>query len=377
MREGEFMRNFIKNMLLLATSMVLLFLFLELVVFRFVLPASDLPRLEFVDGVIKYEPGQRGHYRKRNDIKAEFRINEQGWNSGHERYEQAKTDEVTRIAIVGDSYVEALQVDFDASLAEQLEDRLGQGVEVYRFGIGGAPLSQYLHVLRNEVLPYQPDAVVFLLIHNDFDESHQFKPGVYTSAFLKLDIDEKGHVREIQPKSFTEPWYSFIRYNCATWRFLAYRYDVRFGMLRRLILGKKKQVQANVDLEAVERVMSKNRLATQHVLGQAAALCKERGIVFLVAMDAVRNLIYENSPELFDYSKGALRLNRMAGEVAQELGVHFLDMHPAFAKDYKANGNAFNEESDHHWNEYGHSLAASLLADAVADSPLQLPQSGK
>jgi len=367
------MRTFLKNMLLVAASLLLLFLVFELVVFRFVLPATELPRLAFEDGVIKYQPGQTGHYRKRNDIDAVFRINAQGWNSGHAAYSREKPEGVLRIAVVGDSYVEALQVDFDESLAEQLEARLGQGVEVYRFGIGGAPMSQYLHLLRKEVLPHEPDAVVFLLIHNDFDESHQFKPGVYTSAFLKLDIGEDGQVREIAPERFKEPWYSFIRYNCATWRFLAYRYDVRFGMLRRMILGKKKNNQANIDVDAVERVMAKNRQATRYVLQQASELCEARGVRFFVIMDAVRNLIYTGSEDLFDYDKGALRLNSMAGEVAAELGVPFLDMHPAFAADYAANQKPFNEHSDHHWNEYGHGLAAELLEGQLREGGLPLP----
>ena len=46
----------------------------------------------------------------------------------------------------------------------------GVEAEVLRFGMDGAPLSQYLNVLRREVRAFKPDVVLVQLIHNDFDE---------------------------------------------------------------------------------------------------------------------------------------------------------------------------------------------------------------
>jgi hypothetical protein len=49
-----------------------------------------------------------------------------------------KSPDRTRVAVIGDSYVEAFQVPHYASLAEQLEALLGEDrTEVYRFGISG------------------------------------------------------------------------------------------------------------------------------------------------------------------------------------------------------------------------------------------------
>ena len=80
---------------------------------------------------------------------------------------RAKADNIKRVAIIGDSFVEALQVPYDKSVAEQLEKKLGHEFEVYRFGIGGAPMSQYLHMMRQEVLSYKPDVVIVILVEND------------------------------------------------------------------------------------------------------------------------------------------------------------------------------------------------------------------
>src|SRR5918995_5517430 len=180
------------NLLLACASLLFFFLFCELIVFRFVLPASDMPENAFAEGVIRYVPEQTGVYRLGDDIEAPYRINEDGWNSGVPDYREERAPGVGRIAVIGDSYVEAFVVPFDASFAELTQKDLrarGCPVEVYRFGISGAPFSQYLHVLQREALDFRPDWVVVSLIHNDFTESFEFKPGRYTSSFLKLSIN--------------------------------------------------------------------------------------------------------------------------------------------------------------------------------------------
>ena len=52
-------------------------------------------------------------YRIKNAIRANYKINANGWNSGYDRYEPKKTKGKYRIAVVGDSYVEAFQVDYN------------------------------------------------------------------------------------------------------------------------------------------------------------------------------------------------------------------------------------------------------------------------
>ena len=101
--------------------------------------------------------------------------------------------------------VEAMQVAYDHSMAERLSKEMGSrgvSVEVYRFGIAGAPLTQYLWMVEREVLAYRPDAIVVLLIHNDFDESFRFVQGRYTSSFAKLRVSDGKVLGEIPPT----PW---------------------------------------------------------------------------------------------------------------------------------------------------------------------------
>jgi hypothetical protein len=136
------------NLLLLLCSSIFFILFLEFVVFKYIFHAPDLAKLRYSDGIIKYAPLQKGVLLVKDEMVARFSINENGWNSAHPTYDLEKGGN-PRIAVIGDSYVEAIQVDFDKSVAEQLEKKLqDKGVEVFRYGISRAPMSQYLNMLR-------------------------------------------------------------------------------------------------------------------------------------------------------------------------------------------------------------------------------------
>ena len=72
-----------------------------------------------------------------------------------------KTPGVLRVAVIGDSYVHGSFVNPDQGFPEVIERELnaaGVRAEVLRFGMDGAPLSQYLHMLRREVraVPARP-----------------------------------------------------------------------------------------------------------------------------------------------------------------------------------------------------------------------------
>jgi hypothetical protein len=106
------------NLLLACASLLVFFLACELIVFRFVLRATDLPENAFAEGVIRYAPEQTGVFRVGDEIEAPYRINQDGWNSGISDYREERTPGIGRIAVIGDSYVEAFSVPFDASFAE-------------------------------------------------------------------------------------------------------------------------------------------------------------------------------------------------------------------------------------------------------------------
>jgi lysophospholipase L1-like esterase len=108
-------------------------------------------------------PGAAGRWRQEGD--APVRINRDGLRD--EEHPTAKPPRELRIALLGDSMVEALQVPRDRTFWELVERRLegceglrGRRVEVLNFGVSGYGTAQELLTLRHEVWKYRPDLVL-------------------------------------------------------------------------------------------------------------------------------------------------------------------------------------------------------------------------
>jgi hypothetical protein len=89
-------------------------------------------------------------------------INSDGWRGPEVPLEP--DGRTYRIALLGDSYIEAFEVPFEKTLGELVELKLarmlGRPVEVLNFGHGGYGTTQEQLVLRNEVWKYSPDLVL-------------------------------------------------------------------------------------------------------------------------------------------------------------------------------------------------------------------------
>lgn len=362
-------REILVNLAVSAGAVLVFALFCELVVFRFVLPASDVPRNAFVNEVVRYAPGQTGSWRVRDEIDAPFSINAEGWNSPLPDYPVARKPGVGRIAFVGDSFVEALQVPVGESFAERTAAALSTAsapVEVYRFGVAGAPLSQYLQMVEREVEQRRPDRIVVMLVHNDFDESFVFKPGRYTSSFLKLRVENGRVAGEVRP----EPWRAgpleFLR-RTATARFLLYRWQVRPQVLVNAFLGPAQAAEgeggyaANIDVGSVLALEPEIRVVTDYLFARLKARAEAIGARLQFVMDGDRAAIYAGKA-----TSPALRLNAIAAEAARRHGLPFLDLHPVFAADWAQHRKRFEFDADAHWNRYGHEVAAAAIAAELA-----------
>ncbi|MFZ5930702.1 MAG: SGNH/GDSL hydrolase family protein [Pseudomonadota bacterium] len=366
-REGGW-RNGLVNAALMISSILVMLLLCELVLFRFILIPSDVPENVFVDGLVRLRPGSEGVWRVGDDVAGHYRINAQGWNSGRATYDAKAPSGVRRIAIIGDSFVEALQAPFDASLAEQLEGAAKDRLQVYRFGISGAPLSHYLAMARHVAQTYHPDMIVMVLVHNDFDESFSAVAGRYTSSFLKFRMDGNQVAGEIPPVPYQSTWRDWLR-QTATLRYLYYRQRLNpAAMIMQMPPAAPPAYQANVAVDAVTAQRAAIRGATRYAFAQFQALSREHHFRPLLMMDGDRRSIVSGVDSMALYRDGALWLNAMAAEVAAKAGLTFIDLHPLFQKDWQMNHQPLNFVSDNHWNERGHRVAAQALEAYVLDA---------
>jgi hypothetical protein len=143
-------------------------------------------------------PGAEGWYRKEGE--AYIRINSDGLRD--REHAVAKPQGTFRIAIVGDSYCEALSVSLEEAFwsvmgrdLEECNAFSGRKIEVINFGVSGYGTAQELLTLREKVWKYSPDLVLLAVTTNNdiTDNSRVLKQTddvpyfVYQGAQLTLD----------------------------------------------------------------------------------------------------------------------------------------------------------------------------------------------
>lgn len=376
---SERVKRIAQNVGLAAGSLLLTFALLELVVFRFILEPDDLLPNVTLNGVVRYVPGTNAVFRHPDGRNTLVTINADGWNSTHRRYPVQRAPGMLRVAVIGDSYVHGSFVDVHEGFPEVLERQLngaGLKAEVFRFGMDGAPLSQYLHVLRKEVKAYRPDVVIVPLIHNDFDESYRVLKTRYASSFMKVTSDDAGRAVEIEPADFRPGIADMLR-NFRTFRYLYYKtnaYLVLKSYVSRLFWGGNEDwapefVSSAVDIRRIND-HTRNRFFARYILRQMQALAKAEGFKLVLAMDGVREAIYEGI-EPHRYEVG--RLNIIAREVTGELGLPFLDLQRTFADDYAVNKQRFEFAYDWHWNVRGNLIAGQAIARLLLTDERLIP----
>jgi hypothetical protein len=139
-----------------------------------------------IDGDVGFSlrPGTEGWWKKEGNTY--IRINSAGLRD--REHAHAKSAHTLRIAVLGDSYAEALQVPIEDTFWSVLEREIkacptfaGREPEVINFGVSGYGTAQELITLRHRVWPYSPDIVLLaFLTGND----------VYNNSRI-LEQDEK------------------------------------------------------------------------------------------------------------------------------------------------------------------------------------------
>jgi hypothetical protein len=138
-------------------------------------------------------PGAEGWFV--NEGRAYVQINRDGFRDVlHPKEKPANT---LRIAVLGDSFTEALQVPrkdtFWAKLGEELAGcgaLAGRQVEVMSFGVSGYSTATELLLLRNRVWDWSPDVVVLAFLSgNDVADNHPAL-GAAASPFYRLEGDQ-------------------------------------------------------------------------------------------------------------------------------------------------------------------------------------------
>jgi len=318
------------------------------------LPVADPPYLLPVNAanpVARFEPNRDYVYGANWNfaIRSHKHSNNYGFNHYADYDPQAKTP---LLAVIGDSFVEAHEVDAGKSAAELLHaSRHGAG-RVYSFGISGAPLSTYLAYADWARLNFRPDALAVVVIANDFDESllkYKDEPRLYyfNDSGLLVRVDYQ-----------LSPLKKLMRHSA----FLRYLQHHMLLSHRLAALEKRLTGEVGPDYEqTMAQRMPDMRRAVDYFLAQLPERSGLEPAKIALILDADRPAIYSEA-ELARSEKGYFEQMRgYIGAQARRRGFEVIDLKPVFIARYKREGQRFEFPTDKHWNELGQRVVAQEL----------------
>jgi hypothetical protein len=259
------------------------------------------------------------------------------------------------LAVVGDSYVEAAMVPYAETLHGRLAAISGPDRRVYSFAASGAPLSQYLVWAREARVTWKAQALVVVVVGNDFDESlatyktgpgfHHYVEAADGSLTLTRFDHDPGLLRSAVQRSALA---KYLLVNLQAQEFLT-----------RLMQGSPAEdYVGNTSAAAGSERVTKSKSAVRAFLADLSAYAGWRADQVVLVVDGVRHPA--EATRFADSYFGQMRSYFLAQ--AQLAGFETIDMDPLFFARAKAGPVRFEFAGDGHWNGLSHGLAADAVA---------------
>lgn len=350
----------------IALSLLAVLLLLELV-FR-LLPVNQGLRGLSVDAqnpVFRFTPHRESVYSRgwNFSIVNHVRTNNYGFINDHD-YDPALTTPL--LAVIGDSFVEAVMVPFAQTGVARLAEAVGPAGRVYGFGTSGSSLSQYLAYARYVRETFQPAGLTVVIVGNDFDESlrkYKNEPGLHYFA------ESPGGDLTLTRLDRPVPWYRDLLGSSSLAMYLYVNLEIRdvwkrFAYRPGQSAISRPRFVGNTAAEATpERVADSDRVieAFLRLLPEMAGLPASR---IALVVDAPRPELYDD-PSLKAVSDSYFAIMRahLMGR-ARAGGFEVLDMQPALISDYAQRRLRFEYPDDNHWNGAGHEVFARVVQES-------------
>jgi hypothetical protein len=398
-------RRWLGRLLIVSFSLLLPLLFLEaaLRLFGPILPGN------YDTGAYLVRDEALGHFHvpgfdgwiKAPEFTTRVTINPQGLRDRRQSFE--KPAGTFRVLFLGDSFVEAVQVQQAQGVAEQLEKALNQNasrpVEVINGGVAAYGTGQEMLLLDEVGAKYQPDLVVLLFFVGNDVTNNNYRLELWgdkDSEKLALalkpywDLNKDGTLRMIPgPPPAPRSGLSNTMRRCC----------LLYNVIETGVFNKLNQNYPREQLEAIgglrtpltglydtqpdgdwEQAWKISEALLVQIRDRAAAM----GAPLVVAggpewralePDAWREEISRGNPNSNRLKSGRLQITAptdQLGGVLDGIGVPYINLLPSFETAFQQNPRLYYE-FDKHWTAAGHAVAAQAIDQALRRMELVAP----
>jgi hypothetical protein len=377
------------NALLAIGSLTLVLLALE-ILFRAAHPFGARLSFSTPDSIIgwRFVPGISYWDLKENDHAITGTINSWGWRD--REWTLAKPPDTRRVAVLGDSYVEALQVEDDSTflrIAERIiHDRHSIRTEWMNFGRSSCTQTEEWLILQHDVAQFSPDVVIVVFFPvNDIDDvspelTIESRPFFSLADDGVLTLDTRfAHSQEYSTRKFVDP----LKRNSylASWIVDRYRLlnsspGVRPAASPTDVPGSQPSIVGGLSLctSTPDPRATRAYRVNKALIRNMAEFCRARAIsLMLVSMqlptykpEEERKVLEDDPTFTSTFFDDDLQ------KYTDSLGIAFVGLHRSSREFYRVTGKTLqwgSADNPGHWNYDGHRFVAEQLAACIPPLP--------
>lgn len=259
------------------------------------------------------------------------------------------------VVLISDSQLEAPAVVETNTVHYRLRAALGGEVDVYTFGMSGAPLTQYAVWARHARDSFDPVQTVILLSPNDFDESF-YRFGVFPGFhYARM---ESGVIKPTL-REYTRGLGGIVVQNSSFLAYLVHNLELpaRIGKALRSVMP------------AASASSSASKISKVELTALVDWFLDEMSRSGLDASDVIFVLnppdtSYRDAPSCDSHRARNAQYAHFKARAMEE-GYLVFDAAPMFCRFQKSTNGDLVLKDDIHWNAEGHAAMAALLREVL------------
>jgi hypothetical protein len=301
---------------------------------------------------ISFVPGSVGRIVLPKNYNVRFVAN----NLGYHDFDRTVDKTRSRMIVIGDSFVEAVQIQDEKDLFTSLiEKRIQQNAahhgswEVMSMGMSGQGTAQYSILYERYAKNFRPDIVVIVTVYNDFWNNLFVLPRYEISGEGEFTLLPGSESHISKPKQFL---LTILR-----------QWDTYHAFRTLPLIYKQKQV-IKKDPEAVRGArLAEGRFPDRRLGG----IPENQWHYYKTLLLRMKCLVEGDGAKFLQVVVDTARLNApdpISAEIMKichGYSMECLSLRPKFKEEFDRSGQTGRWEGDGHWNGLGHRLVAEAL----------------